>query len=328
MPKASDSSAGVNGCFLLTDGLGVMLVAALSAALASVLVVALATVVYSQIDRKVKRRPYWHAATLAAALAGLIAASMNASTGVVSASVAGATLGAWWMRAGSPTRRPSLVAALNSAMGLLVMSWGFLRYLSSSGQANVERVELYAVVFIGALIFATSAIAFCKLRGTLPLKTVALPGHGIVNLFAILLCGWLGYGFATEQAQPLGLAALLAMSALACAMGVHLMLGREYSPGHDENQACFMPVFVARCDGSAMAGKHGLFARIEWHGGDEQVWALREITSGRVRAAAYRHRRQWHNCRSACAPRKTPSTGPRRSIDVIDHTTLKHERTS
>ena len=327
MPQASDSSAWMSGCCSLTDGPGVMLAAALMAALASVLVVALATVAYSQLDCKVKRRPYWQAGASAAALAGLIAASMNASAGVVSAAVAGGTLGAWWMRAGNPTRRPFLVAALNCAIGLLVMSFGFLRYLSSSGQANVERVELFAVVFIGALIFATSAIAFCKLRGMLPLKTVDRPGHRLVNLFAIMLCGWLGYGFATEQAQPFGLAALLAMSVLACAMGVHLMLGREVSYGHNENHTSAMPVFVARCDGFAMAGKRGLFARIEWHGGDEQVWALREITSGRVRAAAYRHRRQWHNCRSAYAPRQRYPSAHAEAFTSLTTHRLKHECT-
>ncbi|MFL9981711.1 NAD(P)(+) transhydrogenase (Re/Si-specific) subunit beta [Paraburkholderia sediminicola] len=192
------------------------------------------------------------------------------------------------------TRRPRLVALLGSGMGLAVMVGGFACYLSAAAQANVERIELCAAVFIGALVFATSAIAFCKLRGVLDLRPVARPGHGIVNVSALLLCGWLGYGFVTEQAQPFGLAALFAMSMLAVALGTHLMTSREYS--NDRDSHCH--AFAGRCDGFALE-RRGLLARIEWHGGEEQAWALREITPGMVRAAAYRHRHGWHNTGTA-----------------------------
>ncbi|RKE39811.1 NAD(P) transhydrogenase beta subunit [Paraburkholderia sp. BL23I1N1] len=196
------------------------------------------------------------------------------------------------------TRRPGLVALLGSAMGLAVMLGGFACYFSVmaqasasvTAQANVERVELYAAVFIGALVFATSAIAFFKLRGALDLSVAARPGHGIVNVSALLLCGWLGYGFVTEQAQPFGLAALLAMSVLAAALGTHLMVTRGYSNERDSH----IHAFAGRCHGFALE-RHGLLARIEWHGGEEQTWALREIAPGMIRAASHRHRRGWHN---------------------------------
>lgn len=262
----------------------------LAVVLASVLAVALAAVGQLSLERRPKRRPDWHAGALAVALAGLFAAGMGASNGVVGAAVAGAVLGAWLVRRRNLTRRPRLVALLGSSMGLAVMSGGFARYLSSAAQANVERVELYVAVFIGALIFATSAIAFCKLRGALQLGAAVRPGHGIVNLLALLLCGWLGYGFVTEHAQPFGLAALLAMSALACAMGVHRMLSREYSSGHEHGHDSSELAFAARCHSLTM-GKRGLLARIEWHGGEDQAWTLRDVAQGKVRTAAYPHRR-------------------------------------
>ncbi|REG50351.1 NAD(P) transhydrogenase beta subunit [Paraburkholderia sp. BL6669N2] len=270
----------------------------LAVVFASVLAVALAAVGQLPVERRPKRRPDWHAGALAAALAGLFAAGIGASDGVVGAAVAGAVLGAWLVRRRNLTRRPRLVALLASSMGLAVMSGGFARYLSSSAQANVERVELCVAVFIGALIFATSATAFCKLRGALRLSVVARPGHGIVNLFALLLCGWLGYGFVTEPAQPFGLAALLAMSALACAMGVHLMLSREYSDSHEHGHDSSTLAFAARCHSLTM-GKHGLFARIEWRGGEEQTWTLRDVTTYCVRTAAYPYRRNGSNGVSA-----------------------------
>ncbi|PRX33301.1 NAD(P) transhydrogenase subunit beta [Paraburkholderia sp. BL18I3N2] len=270
----------------------------LAVVFACVLAVALAAVGQLPLERRLKRRPDWHAGALAAALAGLFAAGIGASAGVVGAAVAGAVLGAWLVRRRNLARRPRLVALLGSSMGLAVMAGGFARYMSSAAQANVERVELYAAVFIGALIFATSAIAFCKLRGVLQIGVVARPGHGIVNLFALLLCGWLGYGFVTEPAQPFGLAALLAMTALACAMGVHLMLSREYSDGHEHGHAPGTLAFAARCHSLTM-GKQGLLARIEWRGGEEQGWMLRDVTTDCVRTAAYPYRRNGGNGVSA-----------------------------
>ncbi|NPT55921.1 NAD(P)(+) transhydrogenase (Re/Si-specific) subunit beta [Paraburkholderia elongata] len=203
------------------------------------------------------------------------------------------------------TRRPRLVALLGSAMGLAVMLGGFACYLSAKAQANVERIELYAAVFIGALVFATSAIAFCTLRGTLDLSAAARPGHGIVNVSALLLCGWLGYGFVTEQAQPLGLAALLAMSVLAAALGTHLMTNRAYpnNPGAHVLAGCCHARRHTRCY-TLKLKRQRLLARIEWHGGEEQTWALREIAPGMVRAAAYRHRRGLNNTGNTSAQKR------------------------
>lgn len=186
------------------------------------------------------------------------------------------------------TRREHLAALLGSSTGFALMSSGFVLYLSSPAWADRERFELYSAVFAGALLFSASAMTFCKLRGVLFPKRVARPGHHLVNLFAILLGGWLGYGFVTEQAQPFGLAALIAAAALAWAIGIHMTTSREYHGGH---------VFST--------GRQGLDACIEWHGGDEPAWVLREITAGNVRAAAYRHRRDWHKSTD-----RKDSTGP------------------
>ncbi|WP_408207415.1 NAD(P)(+) transhydrogenase (Re/Si-specific) subunit beta [Paraburkholderia sediminicola] len=193
------------------------------------------------------------------------------------------------------TRRPRLVALFGSVVGLAVMSGAFACYLSAAAQANGERIELYAAVFIGALIFATSAIEFCKLRGALALSVAAHPGHSIVNVLTLLLCGWLGYGFVTERVQPFGLPALLAMSALAVALGAHLMVSRAYASGPGAH------AFAGRChhalvlERSERLKQRELLARIEWHGGDEQAWVLRETTTpDMVRVAAYRHRRGRH----------------------------------
>ncbi|MEX3634402.1 NAD(P)(+) transhydrogenase (Re/Si-specific) subunit beta [Paraburkholderia sp. BR14427] len=199
------------------------------------------------------------------------------------------------VREPDPTHRARMLALLGCGIGLAVASVGFMGDLLAAARESTERIELFSAVLIGALIFATCAIAFFKLRGVLQLEAVALPGHHVVNLFALLLCGWLGYSFVTEQAQPFGLAALLATGALAVAMGVHLMLSREYSAepvhaAHHDSCAPRMRAFAARSDGLA-TGKPGLLANLEWHGGEEQTWALRDDAPAMMRLSACAERR-------------------------------------
>ena len=209
--------------------------------------------------------------SLTAACAALLACALGSM-------LAGASV----VRRRNLTRRPALAALLASGMGLSVVSVGVARYLSPGNQANLaipERIELYAAVFAGALIFAASAIAFCKLHGLLPLRVTARRGHDVVNAVALLLCGWLGYGFVTEAAQPFGLTALLAMSALASSIGVHVMMSREYSKKHAKTHAK-THAYGARAD-----------MPMKWREDAEEVSPMH----GMVRAAAYRHGRRWHN---------------------------------
>ncbi|MEX3787576.1 NAD(P)(+) transhydrogenase (Re/Si-specific) subunit beta [Paraburkholderia sp. BR14374] len=199
------------------------------------------------------------------------------------------------VRERDPTHRARMLALLGSGIGLAVASIGLMGYLLAAVRENTERIELFSAVLIGALIFATCAIAFCKLRGVLQLEAAALPGHRVVNLFALLLCGWLGYSFVTEQVQPFGLAALLATGALAVAMGVHLMLSREYPAdpahaAHHDGCAARMHAIAARSEGLAI-GKPGLLANLEWHGGKEQTWALRDVAPAMMRLSAWADRR-------------------------------------
>jgi NAD(P) transhydrogenase subunit beta len=305
------------------------LAVAIAAAWVAVLTVALAAIGQRQFRWRSMHRPYWCAGALSVLLVTMLAAGLGASIGVIVAAVAGSALGAWCARGCNSTRRPAVVALLGSVMGFAVVSVGVARYLSVAAHANTERIELYAAVFIGALIFAASAIAFCKLRGALQLEAVARPGHHLVNLFAMLLCGWLGYSFVTEQAQPVGLAALLAMSALAAAMGAHLMVSRGYSSGHgdvSESEACtlHLQAFAARSDGliaARLAGERGLLSSIEWHGGDEPAWTLRDAEPGvmRTSACSYSHRRGLRDGRRAngrqreCARRRPAHFTTRRS---------------
>ncbi|MGC2038687.1 NAD(P)(+) transhydrogenase (Re/Si-specific) subunit beta [Paraburkholderia caledonica] len=265
-------------------------------------------------------QPCWRAAALAAIVSGVFAAGLGAGVADICAAVAGALAGAQLVRRRNFARQPALVALVASGMGLAIVVVGVARHLSppsslpSSIEAVFERIELCMAVFAGALIFATSAIAFCKFRGVLPLRVAARRGHDFVNGAAFLLCGWLGYGFATEAVQPFGLAALLAISALASSIGVHAMLSREYHERSGYSEFCECPNVHAHAH--AARGVRSTAVALEWRH-DAQPEDMREVwDAGMVRAAAYRHRRGWHNSGNgqphtrASAARRLPNRFP------------------
>ncbi|CAB3746732.1 NAD(P)(+) transhydrogenase (Re/Si-specific) subunit beta [Paraburkholderia solisilvae] len=129
-------------------------------------------------------------------------------------------------------RRQSLVALATigcCGVGLFALAGAFTRYFSSASSLarnSTERIGLYVTVFSGALLLAASALAFLRLRNTMRdavrAHVSACPGCAIVDLAALLLCVWLGYGFVTEASPVLGFSVLLASGGLAAALGVHL----------------------------------------------------------------------------------------------------------
>jgi NAD(P) transhydrogenase subunit beta len=177
----------------------------------------------SRCEDESQHKP-WRAMVTTAMVAGLLAAGIGMAAEGVIAAVAGAVLGARSVWRRDFRGRPQQVALRGSGVGLAAMLGGFARYLSSTACGEWACIEVYAAVFIGALIFAVSAMAWCMSRGWLIAHGVVHPGTGVVNLTALLLCIWMGYGFVTEHAQPFGLAILLAMSLLATALGAHLMM--------------------------------------------------------------------------------------------------------
>jgi H+-translocating NAD(P) transhydrogenase subunit beta len=115
-------------------------------------------------------------------------------------------------------------------VGLASLTGAFARYFSSASvltlNDSAERIGLYVAVSAGALLLAASALVFVRLRKAMRdavhAHISACPGCAIVDLAALMLCVWLGYGFVTEASPALALAVLLAAGGLAAALGVHL----------------------------------------------------------------------------------------------------------
>jgi NAD(P) transhydrogenase subunit beta len=218
MPDLRGNTVWVAASFLLA-----ILLAAVMAGVAQL-------VSTSRCEEERQRTP-WRAMGMAALLAGLLAAGMGVAAESVVAAVAGAALGTRFVWRHDFRGRPQHVALRGSGVGVAVMLGGLTRYLSSTSCGEWACIEVYVAVFIGALIFAVSATVWCMSRGWLIAQGGVHPGTGVVNLTAILLCIWMGYGFVTEHARPFGLAVLLAMSLLTTALGAHLMMNTGAARG-------------------------------------------------------------------------------------------------
>ena len=106
-----------------------------------------------------------------------------------------------WMMAArvAMTAMPELVALLHSFVGLAAVLVGFATYFDQSGShhGSVFLWEVFIDIFIGAITFTGSIIAFLKLKGTLSGKPLLLPARHFLNLAMVVGSFILGYMFVT-----------------------------------------------------------------------------------------------------------------------------------
>jgi len=166
-----------------------------------------------------------------AATIGLATRSISALgiTLLVAAMVVGAAIGLWRARRVEMTGMPELIAVLHSFVGLAAVLVGWNGYLSVEAQADQAEVpgnllgihsgEVVIGVFIGAVTFTGSIVAFLKLSGRIKSNPLMLPAHNALNLGALVAFAVLTVFFVIDP--NLGL--LIAVTALALALGWHLV---------------------------------------------------------------------------------------------------------
>jgi len=127
------------------------------------------------------------------------------------------------------TSMPQLVAILHSFVGLAAVLVGFGSYLDPKTQSlhgaahTIHLVEVFIGIFIGAITFTGSIIAWGKLEGKVRSKALMYPGRHAVNIILLLACILLGVLFASAEGTN-GLIYLYIMTAIASFIGIMLVM--------------------------------------------------------------------------------------------------------
>jgi NAD(P) transhydrogenase subunit beta len=167
-----------------------------------------------------------------AATIGLASRSISAIgiTLLVIAMAIGAGIGLWRARKVEMTGMPELIAMLHSFVGLAAVLVGWNGYLSVEASAGeqtevagdlvgIHSAEVVIGVFIGAVTFTGSIVAFLKLSGRIKSNPLMLPAHNALNLGALVAFAVLTVFFVIDP----NLALLSAVTVLALALGWHLV---------------------------------------------------------------------------------------------------------
>ena len=121
------------------------------------------------------------------------------------------------------TGMPELIALFHSFVGLtaVLVGWNGALHAKelSPVLAGVHSAEVFIGVFIGAVTFTGSIVAYLKLSAKMSSKPLILPGRNLLNLFALL--GFVVLTVAYVITPILGL--LIAVTVLALALGWHLV---------------------------------------------------------------------------------------------------------
>ncbi|UOY02218.1 Re/Si-specific NAD(P)(+) transhydrogenase subunit beta [Blastococcus sp. PRF04-17] len=157
---------------------------------------------------------------------GGISGSQAALLAVVVA--VGAVIGLWRARRVAMTGMPELIAILHSFVGLAAVLVGWNGYLSVEGVAAsdgggggdaIHSGEVGIGVFIGAVTFTGSIVAFLKLSARMKSAPLVLPGKNALNLGALVAFAVLTVVFVVTP----NLAVLAVITAIALALGWHLV---------------------------------------------------------------------------------------------------------
>ncbi|MHC2459795.1 NAD(P) transhydrogenase subunit beta [Rhizobium leguminosarum] len=158
----------------------------------------------------------------------------------------GAVLGRFVASRVQMTEMPQLVAALHSFVGLAAVFIGFNAHLEAGRVAGLDevtraaldgfsgilahktpvelsimQVEVFLGIFIGAVTFTGSVIAFGKLAGKVDGKAKKLPGGHFLNAGAVILCLVMLLLYMNGQ----GAWTLIVMTGVAFFIGYHLIMG-------------------------------------------------------------------------------------------------------
>ena len=134
-----------------------------------------------------KRAVWYGIVGMAVAVIGTIfSPAVTLSSSLLALLVVGAVIGGIVAMRVEMTGMPQLVAALHSFVGLAAVFIGINSdIMPPEGLMGAEKiiheVEIFVGVFIGAITFTGSVVAYGKLAGILDGKPLALPGRNLLT---------------------------------------------------------------------------------------------------------------------------------------------------
>ena len=173
-----------------------------------------------------KRAVWYGIVGMAIAVIGTIfSPAVIVTSGLLPLLVVGAAIGGIVAMRVEMTGMPQLVAALHSFVGLAAVFIGINSHIvPPAGLAGAEKiiheVEIFVGVFIGAITFTGSVVAYGKLSGVLDGKPLTLPGRNLLNVGMVLASIYLGYLYMAH----VGSWTLWVMTAIALVFGLHMVL--------------------------------------------------------------------------------------------------------
>ncbi|MCM3800102.1 Re/Si-specific NAD(P)(+) transhydrogenase subunit beta [Caldibacillus thermoamylovorans] len=143
----------------------------------------------------------------------------------------GAIIGILLAKRVEMTEMPELIAALHSFVGLAAVFVGynsFIELLSDHSFVGsmliIHLTEIFLGIFIGAVTFTGSIIAFGKLHGKIRSNPLILPYKDLLNIGLVLVSAVLMFLFIFAGASQSGIVYLAIMTAIALFLGWHMVM--------------------------------------------------------------------------------------------------------
>ena len=173
-----------------------------------------------------KRAVWYGIVGMAVAVIGTIfGPAVTITSSLLPLLVVGAVVGGIVAMRVEMTGMPQLVAALHSFVGLAAVFIGINSDIMPPGglmgaEKIIHEVEIFVGVFIGAITFTGSVVAYGKLAGILDSKPLTLPGRNLLNVGMVLVSIYLGYLYMSHA----GSWTLWVMTAIALIFGLHMVM--------------------------------------------------------------------------------------------------------
>ena len=162
-----------------------------------------------------------------AIIATIVSGQVSSYWILIVALLIGGSIGARAAAQVEMTQMPELVALMHSLVGMAAVLVGYANFLDHSNsltgaEKTIHELEIFIGIFIGAVTFSGSVIAFGKLCGKIDGKPVLLPARHLLNVGLFAITFVLGGQFLSDPEA--GLLPLAIMTAIALIFGVHMVM--------------------------------------------------------------------------------------------------------